>query len=44
MLALMRQNIVLNNLNNKVVAEVLDWGNPISSTLPKLPDIILAAQ
>lgn len=43
MLALMRQNIVLNNLNNKVVAEVLDWGNPISSTLPKLPDIILAA-
>jgi len=43
MLALMRQNIALNNLQDTVIPAVLDWGNPVPPTLPKTPEIILAA-
>jgi len=43
MLALMRRNIALNSLQKAVLAEVLDWGAPIPPTVPKQPDIILAA-
>ncbi|KAL3456824.1 putative methyltransferase-domain-containing protein [Aspergillus heterothallicus] len=43
MLPLMEANIALNNLSSLVRAEVLDWGEPVSSRIPKHPDIILAA-
>ncbi|KAI9873775.1 MAG: hypothetical protein M1830_010616 [Pleopsidium flavum] len=43
MLALMRQNLALNNLQDTVVAEILDWGDAVPPTLPKCPDVILAA-
>jgi protein N-lysine methyltransferase METTL21A len=55
MLSLMQQNIALNSLQTKVIAEVLDWGNPISPTIEKHlsspepvvggghPDVVLAA-
>lgn len=55
MLSLMQRNIALNSLEDKVTAEVLDWGTPIpppsdkeSSSLismveERYPDIILAA-
>lgn len=43
LLPLMRENIRLNELGGKVVAEVLDWAAPPPDTLPRAPDIILAA-
>lgn len=43
MLALMRRNITLNNLQDSVRAEVLDWGAPLPPSVPKTPDIVLAA-
>ncbi len=43
MLDLMRQNISLNNLQDRVHAEILDWGDQVSATLPDAPDVILAA-
>lgn len=39
----MHQNIALNELQGKVVAEVLDWGAPLPTCLPRSPDIVLAA-
>lgn len=44
MLALMRQNIELNNLSARVQAEILDWGTRVpTEVLPMQPDILLAA-
>ena len=43
MLALMRHNIALNNLQETVRAEVLDWGDPVPPTVPSTSDVILAA-
>ncbi|KIW31748.1 uncharacterized protein PV07_03346 [Cladophialophora immunda] len=47
MFALMRKNIALNNLEEKVVAEVYDWGTPpppaILTPGAQHPDIVLAA-
>lgn len=43
MLALMRRNIALNNLDSTVHAEVLDWGAPLPPTVPNPPDVVLAA-
>lgn len=39
----MQQNIRLNNLDDKVIPEVLNWGTSLPETLPPTPDIILAA-
>lgn len=43
MFELMKQNIKLNGLEEKVVASIYDWGTPTPSHLPQKPDIILAA-
>ncbi|KAI9794783.1 MAG: hypothetical protein M1816_002911 [Peltula sp. TS41687] len=44
MLPLMRQNIQLNHLEDKVVAGVLNWGGTsLPTNLPHTSDIILAA-
>lgn len=43
MLALMRRNITLNNLQDTVRAEVLDWGAPLPPSVPQTPDFVLAA-
>lgn len=43
MLALMRRNIDLNNLQDVVHAEILNWGEPLPSSVPNTPDVILAA-
>ncbi|KAI9701529.1 MAG: hypothetical protein M1836_001585 [Candelina mexicana] len=43
MLALMQQNVRLNNLDACVLPAVLDWGEPIRSTIPVHPDVLLAA-
>lgn len=41
---LMKSNITLNNLDDKVQASILNWGEPLpTSTIPSHPDIILAA-
>jgi len=42
MLDLMTRNIARNHLNN-VHASILDWGTPVDPSLPKYPDILLAA-
>ncbi|KAI9731713.1 MAG: hypothetical protein M1834_004502 [Cirrosporium novae-zelandiae] len=42
MLSLMRGNVELNQLQSKVKAEILDWGSPISESIPTA-DVILAA-
>ncbi|KAF3388489.1 Protein-lysine N-methyltransferase EFM6 [Penicillium rolfsii] len=43
MFKLMKDNIALNKLESKVVASILDWGEPLPSHIPSKPDIILAA-
>jgi len=47
MLALMRKNITLNNLDDRVTAEVYDWGIPPPQSIVRNendhPDIVLAA-
>ncbi|RMZ69467.1 hypothetical protein GMOD_00006282 [Pyrenophora seminiperda CCB06] len=43
MFSLMKRNIVLNNLQDRVRACIYDWGEPTPSDLPAHPDIILAA-
>lgn len=55
MLSLMHQNIALNALENRVTAEILDWGSqpspsieryfpdPVSSDGERYPDVVLAA-
>jgi protein N-lysine methyltransferase METTL21A len=55
MLTLMQQNIALNSLETKVIAEVLDWGTPISPSInhhfsppaspveERYPGVVLAA-
>ena len=43
MLALMRQNIALNHLEDHVTAHIYDWGEARSAAVPDHPDIILAA-
>ncbi|KAF2004949.1 hypothetical protein P154DRAFT_22972 [Amniculicola lignicola CBS 123094] len=43
MLELMKCNIVLNDLSDKVVASLYDWGTPPPPTIPLHPDVILAA-
>ena len=54
MLGLMQQNIVLNALETKVTAEILEWGTPISPLIDnhlsshslvegQYPDVVLAA-
>lgn len=44
MLALMRQNIALNNLEGQVSTSVYNWGEATPSTIPKHPDIVLAGE
>lgn len=44
MLALMKQNISLNSLEDKVKASIYDWGTPTPSHLPQHPDVIIAAE
>lgn len=43
MLALMQENIALNDLHAKVEATVYDWGANRPDTVPAHPDVILAA-
>lgn len=55
MLSLMHRNIVLNSLEAKITAEILEWGTPTSTSIEKhfsnpesanggrCPDVILAA-
>jgi hypothetical protein len=43
MLALMQQNIALNDLSRAVVAAIYDWGEPAPRTILGTPDVILAA-
>lgn len=43
MLALMQQNIALNNVQGQVKASIYDWGDEVPNDLPQNPDIILAA-
>lgn len=43
MLELMRTNIQLNGLQEKVKASVFDWGAAVPADLPSEPEIILAA-
>lgn len=43
MLALMKKNITLNSLQDRVTASIYDWGEAVPAHLPQLPDIILAA-
>ncbi len=43
MLALMQQNIAFNNLEDKVIASVYDWGADNISPIIGYPDVILAA-
>ncbi|KAL2819950.1 putative methyltransferase-domain-containing protein [Aspergillus cavernicola] len=42
MLSLMEANIALNNLST-VHAAILDWGTPAPTSIPRHPDVILAA-
>lgn len=44
MFDLMKRNISLNNLEDRVIASIYDWGTPRPSHLPAHPDIILAAE
>lgn len=45
MLALMENNIKINNLSSAVIATVLNWGEsePLPSGIPSHPTIVLAA-
>jgi hypothetical protein len=43
MFNLMKQNIVLNNLESKASASIYDWGTEAPPSLPNHPDVILAA-
>lgn len=43
MLPLMQQNIRLNELDDVVIPEVLNWGASLPESLPRTPEIILAA-
>jgi protein N-lysine methyltransferase METTL21A len=43
MFELMKQNIALNDVSSKVSTSIYDWGTPTPSSIPKHPDIILAA-
>lgn len=44
MIPLMNKNIALNNLQDKVIAEVLDWGEELPEFLEGQPvDLVLAA-
>ncbi|KAJ5099218.1 hypothetical protein N7532_006219 [Penicillium argentinense] len=43
MFELMKENVALNDLESKVQASILDWGEPIPTHIPAHPDIILAA-
>ncbi|ORX95500.1 putative methyltransferase-domain-containing protein [Clohesyomyces aquaticus] len=43
MFDLMNQNIALNDLSSTVTASIYDWGTPPPSSIPRNPDIILAA-
>ncbi|PPQ92394.1 hypothetical protein CVT25_008744 [Psilocybe cyanescens] len=42
LLPIMKQNVCLNRLGDKVAVAELNWGSPIPSEIPR-PDIILAA-
>jgi hypothetical protein len=44
MFDLMKRNVSLNNLKDRVTASIYDWGTPTPSHLPAQPDIILAAE
>ena len=43
MLALMRRNIALNKLEDKVAASVYNWGEACPHPVPAHPDVVLAA-
>ncbi|KAF7721410.1 hypothetical protein EC973_004716 [Apophysomyces ossiformis] len=43
MLALMRENIKLNQLSESVQAEILDWGEPLPDYANYVPEVILAS-
>ncbi|KAF9452143.1 hypothetical protein P691DRAFT_722431 [Macrolepiota fuliginosa MF-IS2] len=43
LLDIMRKNVLLNVLEDNVKAVELNWGEPVPSTVPSKPDIILAA-
>lgn len=43
MLALMEQNIALNDLGDRVKATVYEWGTAAPDAIPQHPDIVLAA-
>ncbi len=43
MLPLMRRNVRLNDLDDKVEPNILNWGTAIPDFLPPTPDIVLAA-
>lgn len=40
---LMKRNIALNKLEERVAACIYDWGSPVPADLPSCPDVILAA-
>lgn len=43
MFDLMKRNISLNHLDGQVTASIYDWGSAPPSSIPKHPDVILAA-
>ncbi|KAI9026440.1 putative methyltransferase-domain-containing protein [Phycomyces nitens] len=43
MMELMKQNIILNGLEEKVDTQLLDWGTPLPDHILPLPDVILAS-
>ncbi|KAF2198737.1 hypothetical protein GQ43DRAFT_377911 [Delitschia confertaspora ATCC 74209] len=43
MLSLMKDNIALNSLNDRVTASIYDWGSTPPPSIPQHPNIILAA-
>ncbi|OAD79887.1 hypothetical protein PHYBLDRAFT_105709 [Phycomyces blakesleeanus NRRL 1555(-)] len=43
MMELMKQNILLNGLERKVDAQILDWGTPLPESIMPLSDVILAS-
>lgn len=44
MLALMRQNATLNDLEDKVKASVYNWGASRPPSIPEHPDVVLAGK
>ena len=44
MIALMRRNIALNDLDQRVIPSVYDWGDVNPQTIPSQLDVVLAGR